>query len=73
MLIEQAPDLGSGPVWAMDYVADRGINLRMVQDSSIDPPREMTDAEVEVARELLEDLTRPAIHCREHWSTGGDC
>lgn len=53
--LDAGPDLGDGPVWAIDYVPETGI--RRIQLRSIDPPRDMEPAEIVAADALLRRLT----------------
>lgn len=49
------PDLGAGPVWAIDYRPE--IAFARVQPRSIDPMRDMTGDEKHAADALLRKLT----------------
>ena len=54
--IATPPDLGSGPVHMLRYVPE--IDAAEVTMQNGDPPRRMTRAEIKVADELLDVLTR---------------
>ena len=58
--LTKAPNLGSGPVWTMDYRPDFGV--RDVRPRSIDPPRDMEPQEIAAADNLLRELTKDAIY-----------
>ena len=53
--LDAPPDLGSGPVWAVDYVPEHSI--ADVQPRSIDPVRRMTHSEIRAADDILKGLT----------------
>lgn len=53
--LDKAPNLGSGPVWTMDYRPADGV--RVVQPRSIEPPRDMEPHEIAAADNLLKKLT----------------
>lgn len=52
-----APDLGAGPVWAMDYVPSDGI--AEVAPRSIDARRAMLPLEIAAADSMLRALFPP--------------
>ncbi len=53
--LDAGPDLGSGPVWFVDYRPE--IGFAQVQPRSIDRLRDMTDDEKHAADALLRKLT----------------
>lgn len=54
--LDRAPNLGSGPVWTMDYRPDFGV--RDVRPRSIDATRDMEPQEIAAADNLLKLLTK---------------
>lgn len=50
-----APDLGDGPVHAIEYTPEIGI--AQVQPRAIDPVRDMTRFEIAIADSILRQLT----------------
>ena len=50
-----APDLGDGPVHAIEYTPE--IGLAQVQPRAIDPVRDMTRFEIAIADSILRQLT----------------
>ncbi|MCU0920756.1 MAG: hypothetical protein MUF16_10525 [Burkholderiaceae bacterium] len=55
LALDVGPDLGSGPVWFVDYRPECGFAL--VQPRSIEPVREMFDSERRAADALLRSVT----------------
>lgn len=53
--LDVGPDLGSGPVWFVDYRPE--VGFAQVQLGPKDEPREMTDDEKHAADALLRRLT----------------
>lgn len=53
--LDAAPDLGDGPVHALEYTPEIGI--AQVQPRVIDPVRDMTSAEIAAADALLRQIT----------------
>jgi hypothetical protein len=53
--LDTSPDLGTGPVWMVDYRPE--VGLALVQPRSIDPVRDMSPHERRAADELLRHLT----------------
>jgi hypothetical protein len=50
-----APDLGNGPVHAIEYTPEIGV--AQVQPRAVDPVRDMTRFEIAVADSMLRQLT----------------
>ena len=55
IVLDLAPDLGSGPIWDCDYVPE--VDIADVQTRSIDPVRRMTHSEIRAADDILKGLT----------------
>lgn len=53
--LKAPPDLGDGPVHAIEYTPEVGI--AQVQPRAIDPPRDMTRFELAIADSMLRQLT----------------
>lgn len=53
-----APDLGAGPVHAVDYVPE--VRITEIMPRACDARRDMTPEEIEAADALLVELTRGA-------------
>ena len=53
--LDTGPDLGDGPVWMCDYRPEIGFG--QVRPRSIDPQRDMNQAEVHAADALLRSIT----------------
>ncbi|MEY2656087.1 MAG: hypothetical protein RLZZ524_3115 [Pseudomonadota bacterium] len=57
--LDAGPDLGSGPVWFVDYRPE--VGLALVQPRAIEPVRDMTLHERRAADELLRAVVGAAV------------
>lgn len=55
LALDVGPDLGSGPVWFVDYRPE--VGCYRIQPRSVDPQRDMEHSEIVAADALLRRLT----------------
>lgn len=68
--LKSAPNLGTGPVWTMDYRPD--FKVREVRPRSIDAPRDMEPQEIDAADNLLRELTKDTPYDEPFDGRGAD-